>query len=454
MSLLDRSEIDRLILDSVQQANVLPLTSGCDSHCVFCSHKNNPPGIAVVSIGRRSLAEITRSLAFLDPAHVITIGESATPIIEGEPLSHPDFAEIIELLRRAFPGTPVEITTNGRYLTPEVVALLEKAGGITLNVSLNSASPRGRRLLMADTPQQSERAIAAVRLLATSAVPFSGSLVAMPNLVGWDDLRETVRFLAASGATVVRVIVPAYAEQADRALFPDEATVFAEVRRFVAEMAAGSRCPVLIEPSCPGDLAPVVSGVLEGSPAWQAGLRAVDVFTDISGRTPRSRVDAWKALLPAGPVRARVARGDVALDISWVTSTEGASGVTLEYDFDPERAEAVRRAVAARDGLSLLLASELGHAVVRAVLDALGLDETRAAVLAVKNLTFGGTIRAAGLLTVDDYLAAYSGWRQTHSGAVSQILVPRESFNSLSLDLKHVHSSTLERQTGVPVTLA
>ncbi len=130
MSPLGPQAIDGLILDSALQANMLPLGSQCDSRCVFCSHKNNPPGIAVAFAGRRTMEEVTRTMAFLDPERVITIGESATAIVEGEPFLHPDFTEIVSLVRRVFPATPIEITTNGRLLDEEMVALLEATGGV------------------------------------------------------------------------------------------------------------------------------------------------------------------------------------------------------------------------------------------------------------------------------------------------------------------------------------
>ena len=126
----------------------------------------------------------------------------------------------------------------------------------------------------------------------------------------------------------------------------------------------------------------------------------------------------------------------------------------MEYDFDPERAAKLGHLVAHGGGRSLLLASELGCGVVGAVVERLGLKDGVVEVLAVKNLTFGGTIRAAGLLTVDDYLAALDSWRRSRSGDLTQILVPLESFDFHGLDLKRRHSSELDRAAGVPVFLA
>ena len=86
------------------------------------------------------------------------------------------------------------------------------------------------------------------------------------------------------------------------------------------------------------------------------------------------------------------------------------------------------------------------------VLQMLGLGPEAAEAVAVRSLTFGGTIRAAGLLTVGDYLAAYEAWRRANAEP-GQILTPVESFNSLGFDLTHRHVSELERLTGRPVVL-
>lgn len=459
MTALAPAEVERFILDSAVEANILPLTSRCDCRCVFCSHKNNPPSITTVSVGVRSMRDITRTLAFLDPRRLITIGESATPIIEGEPFTHPDFREVLKLIRRVFPDTPVEITTNARQLEGEAVTLLEDLGGIALNVSLNSASERGRALLMGDTLEESARTLAGVELLAASTVRFSGSLVAMPNLVGWEDVGQTIVFLAEKGAAAVRVIMPAFTSRADPRLYPSPDRIHADLREFVHGLSSDLDCPVLIEPSCVSDLTPVVSGVLKGSPAWAAGIRRDDVFMTIGGLTPRCRVEAWNMLLPAGEVVARVRRDGRTLDAGWTNRREGDCGITMEYDFDPVRAERVRDAVLERPGRSLLLTSELGHTVVSRVLELMAVGEDRAEAVLVENRTFGGTIRAAGLLTIDDYVHGYDAWRAGRSGRrgrsapPSRLIVPVESFDSRGFDLRRVHVSQLEEATGVPVLL-
>lgn len=94
--------IQDLINRTAMEANILPLTSRCDSACIFCSHQNNPPQVQVLSVGERSLADILDTMQYLDPARTITIGESATNIIEGEPTSHKDFLNVLQILRQRF----------------------------------------------------------------------------------------------------------------------------------------------------------------------------------------------------------------------------------------------------------------------------------------------------------------------------------------------------------------
>ena len=110
----------------------------------------------------------------------------------------------------------------------------------------------------------------------------------------------------------------------------------------------------------------------------------------------------------------------------------------------------------------MLLTSELGRAVVCRILESMGTAdpvagnpgaaEPVAETVSVQNLTFGGTIRAAGLLTVDDYWTAYSCWRGSDP-APAQLIVPLESFDAYGFDLKGVHLSRLQELAGLPVVV-
>ena len=445
-------EIQSLLDHAAKEQNILPLTSRCDSRCVFCSHHNNPKEVQVISIGTRTLEQIRASMEHLDPGGVITIGESASSIIEGEPTLHPQFRDVITLLREKFPRTPVEITTNGHHLTEELVAFLAGHQPITVNLSLNSATAEGRRTLMGDSEAQSRTAIDGVTLLGRYGVPFAGSMVGMPNLTGFDDLERTVRHLADHGAQSVRIFLPGFSRWLkDKDIFPNGDEIFGRLKAFVAGLSDDIPCPVLLEPSYVRDLVPVISGMYQGSPAWRAGLRKGDVLVQINGNHPRCRTEAYAMLHASSTVVVKYRRGSNVHTAAWENGPYGA-GITMEYDFDLRQAEYAKRVIHTAPGFVLGLCSEFGHEVLAAALDAVGTDPTRYTLIPTPNLTFGGTIHAAGLLCCSDFQAAFEAYI-AHHPRPGAVILPAVSFNRLGRDLKGVSVNELQQALGVPVAL-
>ena len=125
------------IINTVYRTNILPVISQCNTSCVFCSHKQNPKEVEVYKLANLELCDFEEIIQFLSPDRKIIIGESATRIIEGEPLLHKNFIEIVELVRRKYPYTPIQITTNGILLNEKLVTRFVELGGIDLNVSVN-----------------------------------------------------------------------------------------------------------------------------------------------------------------------------------------------------------------------------------------------------------------------------------------------------------------------------
>lgn len=447
-----KEDIRSLIDHAAQEQNILPLTSRCDARCVFCSHHNNPKEVQVISIGTRTMEEIAETMGHLRPDVPITIGESASSIIEGEPTLHPHFQEVMAALRMRFPQTPVEITTNGHHLTEQLVRFLAEHQPIMVNLSLNGGTVDSRRILMGDSEEFAKTAIRGVELLGEYGVPFSGSLVGMPNLTGFDDMEASIRHLADHGARTVRVFLPGFSQWVREDIFPDPDTIYGQLKEFINGLSEDIRCPVLLEPSYVQDLTPAASGVTMGSPAWEAGVRRGDVFTLINGDVPRSRTEAYAMLHARREVKAKVRRGEKLFTAKWVNGNEG-SGVTMEYDFDLEQAAYIKTVIDSAPGFVLALSSEFGHDVLCAALDAVGVSRESYTAVAVPNRTFGGTIRAAGLLCCCDYQAAFEDYCRENPRPAGVIL-PRISFNALGRDLKGVHISELQKALGVPVAVS
>ena len=121
---MDKNKKEYYLYKSVQDDNILPLTSKCNLSCIFCSHQQNPAEVEVISFGDLSLDKINDLLEYINPNHPIVIGESATKIIEGEPLLHPDFQEILNRIREKYKDTEIKITTNADLLDQKLVEFL------------------------------------------------------------------------------------------------------------------------------------------------------------------------------------------------------------------------------------------------------------------------------------------------------------------------------------------
>lgn len=135
--------MQQLLVEAVLKDNVLPLTGLCYLSCIFCSHRNNPPGTNAFSFAPLP-EEIWSDLAcYLDPERKIIIGESATRLREGEPFTHPQFQKVIRKLRLLYPKTLIQLTTNGSLFREETAAFLAALKPLELVISLNSASHIG-----------------------------------------------------------------------------------------------------------------------------------------------------------------------------------------------------------------------------------------------------------------------------------------------------------------------
>ncbi|HHY75299.1 MAG TPA: DUF512 domain-containing protein [Firmicutes bacterium] len=438
----DTPSLEALLYEA-QKRGILPITSECTSHCVFCSNRFNPPSCEVLNIGRRSLDEVKESLPWLSPAPgPIVIGESVTRINEGEPLCHPDFAHIVRNVRRAYPDRVIKVTTNGMLLTPELVELMSEAQ-VKLTVSLNTVSKR--REIMGDRDPQ--RTLAAISSL-KGKVEFDGSIVALPFLTGYPDIRESVKFLKHSGATTVRLLLPGFSRRHPLYKMMPEGT-WEELREMAVELSAREKIPVLADPPELSDLDARVEYVLPGSPAAKAGILPGDVVIKVAGRDVFSRRDAFqKAYEAENPVVTVLREGHIEYKLH--KRKASPPGFIMYDDLDPREYFSWERASGILRGHDVLvLTSKPAKSLVEVALARRGLE---ARVVAVRSYFFGGNIQVAGLLTVRDFLAAYK--RTVRHGKPHTVTLPARAFDAWGRDLEGVHYRVFTQETGVPVVLA
>lgn len=431
---------------------VLPVTSVCEASCVFCSNKQNPPGVTTFQVGPRSVEEALETLEWMEDPERIVVGESVTRIDEGEPFTHPRLLDLLTMARERYPRAVLQVTTNGSLLTADRVRGLAALAPVEVIISLNSAVEANRRRLMGDPRPQ--RALNAVDLLAEHDLPFQGSLVAMTHLVGWDDPARTVAFLDERGAKLIRVFLPGYTKLALPGLrFP--MSLWDDLARLVEDLAGVTRAPLILEPPRLGDLDARVEGIVADSPAARAGVRRGDVIRSVDGDEVLSRFDAHMAATEAGPARLtldrrRVGRVEVILD----KAPDERPGFVVHYDLNPARLHHAAELLHNGPRPAIVLTSTLAQAVVRLGLQRIIEPEAMAGVTvdAVGNDFFGGSIMAAGLTVVADYLRAIA---RLKVGGTSPrlILVPWEPWDQDRTDLTGRSLDELKSFSGAEVEL-
>lgn len=440
--------VESIILSAAAESNILPLTSACNVRCLFCSHRQNPPEVEAFRISPRSRAEVARALSFMDPARPVVIGESVTRIMEGEPFTHPGLAGILVLVRATLPGTPIRITTNGSLLDEEKVVLLSRLGGVEVYLSMNSAREAGRAVLMADP--YASRAVQSPSLLREHGVPFHGSVVAVPHLLGWDDLEETIKYLGSCGAATVRVFLPGFTRLAPPALRFEE-SLWERLHAFLLRLRREVAVPLTCEPPLLDGLEPEVAGVMAGSPAEEAGVRSGDVIETVDGLSAGTRVQAFRAVLQAASPELRLRRGEKLLSLRIAKGPGERSGLVMDYDLDPsliaDLARAVRRRGAKR---VLVLTSRLAGPFFKMGLRRFWQGEAEVDLLEVPSVFFGGSIKAAGLLTVADFRQALEEHLPGEYGNKAPlVLLPGLAFDKKGRDLTRRSYLELQERFGL-----
>lgn len=427
--------LQSLVIEAVREHNVLPLTGRCNLSCCFCSHRQNPPGARAYSFSPLNLSLLQELMPYLDPQKKIIIGESATRLREGEPLTHPAFGALLEELRKLFPHTLIQVTTNAALMNDETARLLAALAPLEVVLSLNSASEGVRRLLMSDPFPR--RAINTPALLARFGVPFHGSVVALPHLSGWEDLRLTLQQLDDQGAKTLRMLLCGYTRCSDPSLaFPRG--ILIRCHELVKELQLRLNSPLLAEPPLVEDLIPVIEGVIRDTPATRAGLHTGDTVISVDGKKPASRVDAFQMAHKHCNPKLILSRHTRNIVVSLVKESGEAPGFVMAYDLDPGQVERVRNLLSA--GVeTIMLVSGAAYPRWRAAVELFGLEGLRP--VAVKSGFFGGNIDSAGLLTSRDFRAVLE--REASRSAFQQALLPALAFNSGGVDLAGEHYSAL-----------
>ena len=430
-------------LYAAREFNVLTLTSRCNVHCLFCSHRQNPPGLLTYTLSPLSPEDVRSQVDLLSPRHKIIVGESATRICEGEPFTHEQIRDILSRVRDRHPRTPLQITTNGILLQEADGPFLASLQPLELIISLNSGDPARRRVIMGESARELP---AALELCRRYHIPFHGSIVALPHLTGFEDLHRTLCLLEEAGALSVRVFLPGFTRLAPPGL-RFEKGLLQELAAFLSGEEAHLEIPITLEPPLLHDLAPVVKGVLRGSPAARSGIRKGDMLRFVAGQVPFSRADAFNLIKRAGSPSLTLEREGKPLQLTLAKGAGEASGLVMDFDLERRTVDLIQRGAASHAAPKvLLLASEFAYPLLKEALAPAGKGMR---VRPVPNLFFGGSIGCSGLLTVDDLMRVAR--QELSQGDVELILVPGTAFDFTGRDLKGASYLDMAEGLGIPV---
>ena len=440
-----------ILRNTVQENNILPITSICNMSCVFCSHRQNPSDIKVYQPGHLDFELIKELVEYLPRSGPVILGESATRIIEGEPFLHPVFEKIIAYLRKKFIHREIRITTSGSLLTSNLISFLENMSPLSLNLSLNCPSPELRAKIMNDS--NPEVVFNALPILAESKIRLEGSIVAVPFLPVKKYIKRTLDVMVKGNPATVRIFLPGYTKYSIPKMEYNKGFSL-QLFETVNYLSSKYKFPVLIEPPYLKDLTCKVKGVVSQSPADLSGFKKGDIIITIDKKQPLTRVEAFNILQKSSYCKVSVLRymktgkeKKVKLELKKPPASK--SGIVLDYDFPPRVIKKLDEILSINaDKKICVITSILAVKLIKFTVNKfLGYDEV--IVLPVKNRYFGGSIGSAGLLIVDDIIYALQKSRKNFD----LILLPGIIFDNYGKDLKGMGVSQIKQETGSEIKI-
>lgn len=169
-------------------------TKKCNLACLGCYRENDPRG-------HKTLAEVRRDLDVFERYRTV----DGVSIAGGDPLTHPQIAEIVEMVARD--GLKPIVNTNGLALTEGLLAELKRAGvaGFTFHIDSKQNRPGWKdadEVKLCELRQRYAEMVARVGGIGCSfnATVYEDTLRQVPDVVQWAqrniEIVNTVVFIA------------------------------------------------------------------------------------------------------------------------------------------------------------------------------------------------------------------------------------------------------------------
>jgi uncharacterized Fe-S cluster-containing radical SAM superfamily protein len=220
-----------------QPPEQLSISSVCNARCLFCSNRMNPFPIKKNVFREIEDVKLQLSLGSANYDGSIHMSDSLPGrISEGEAFLHPRFFEILNLVREKFLTNRLHFTTNASLLDEPFVRKLAPFRPFEINVSLHSTQPALWARIFRTTEKRAKIALASLGLLKKHHIDFTGTIVPLPRICGWDDLEKTFDFLVAAGAKSIILWWPGFSEKTPAVLKKAIECPWDELENFVKRM--------------------------------------------------------------------------------------------------------------------------------------------------------------------------------------------------------------------------
>ncbi len=428
----------KIIYRSAAEENLLHLTSCCPYSCIFCSNNYNPEGIRVYAPGHLPFPMLLEALALIDPARIIRTGESTSRVTEGDPLCHPDFFRLMEVLRELYPQTRVEIVTSIASLGGDILSRLQELEPMSLKISLNMITPSLRQKLLGDSQEVDIRSV--LEKLCYHGFLYSFTVVAVPHLSGWDELMKTILTGGSYLPREITVYRPGWTRKTPVSLRPG-VEMEGKLEGLVEELAYQLAVPLLLEPPKLKDLKARVAGVYRDSPASNAGLEKDDLILEVGGEKPLSRLDAHKLLEKGGgTLEIMFSRQGITKRAVLEKAAGKKSGLIFHRDLPGYLPAYISRISRGRN--AVLITSRLAGPLMKSIFPG-----TEPRVLPVENEKLGGSIAVTGLLSIEDILQACRKYAEDDK--LDLVILPAKLLDEDRRDLWGERVCRIEEELGV-----
>ncbi|MGM0444780.1 MAG: DUF512 domain-containing protein [Bacillota bacterium] len=439
------------IYKSVQEDNILPLTSKCNLSCIFCSHKQNPSDFEAISIGSLKKKKIFELIDFLDPSRPIIIGESATKIIEGEPLLYPYFKEVINMIRKKYINTEIKITTNADLLDNELLVFLKKIKNLTLNISVNYLNPKLRKKIMGKNCNENIKDV--LKIIKKFNLNYNFSMVALPKVVGYEILEKEIINMMEYNPQSIRIFMPGFTKNTTDELKFDFNEVYSELYNLIKKININHNIPVIIEPPKLKNFVKEIIGVIKDSPADKANIKYMDKIINVDKKKVITRVDAFNKIRSIKNPVLDIKRKDKILTKKLKIEKDQKSGIILDYDLSLDEISSIKRVIDNNEDKSILfLTSNLGYELINFTInDYLNFkNNDNILVKKVNNTYLKGSILSAGLLTNHDIINFFKNYSNHF---VDLIVLPKIMYDVFNNDLVGNNYKMIKKKLGIEVEI-